>query len=118
MLALFVGLASAQVAGGAGSSGGGSLVCTANVATPSQARAEGHTELLGDIVIACSGGTVLAPGTPVPTANFTVTLANTYVTSRQLNNGLSEALLLIDEPNAPAAFRRWLSVRDVRQRCW
>jgi len=104
MLALFVGLASAQVAGGAGSSGGGSLVCTANVATPSQARAEGHTELLGDIVIACSGGTVLAPGTPVPTANFTVTLANTYVTSRQLNNGLSEALLLIDEPNAPAGF--------------
>jgi len=101
MLGLFVGLASAQVAG-TGSSGGGNLVCTANVANPTQARAEGHTELLGDIVIACTGGTVLAPGTPVPTANFTVTLANTYVTSRQLSNGLSEALLLIDEPNAPA----------------
>jgi hypothetical protein len=97
MLALFVGLASAQVPS---SSSGGNLVCTANVANPTQARAEGHTELLGDIVIACTGGTVLAPGTAVPTANFTVTLANTYVTSRQLNNGLSEALLLIDEPGA------------------
>jgi len=100
MLALFVGLASAQVTTGAGSTGG-NLVCTANVANPTQARAEGHTELLGDIVIACTGGSFLAPGSPVPTANFTVTLANTYVTSRQLNNGVSEALLLIDEPNAP-----------------
>jgi len=57
--------------------------------------------MLGDIVIACTGGGFLAPGSPVPTANFTVTLANTYVTSRQLSNGVSEALLLIDEPNAP-----------------
>jgi hypothetical protein len=101
MLALFVGLASAQVST-SGGSGGGNLVCTANVANPTQARAEGHTELLGDIVIACTGGSLVAPGTAVPVANFTVTLANTYVTSRQLSNGVSEALLLIDEPNAPA----------------
>jgi hypothetical protein len=101
MLALFVGLASAQVPTGSGSSGG-NLVCTANVANPTQARAEGHTELLGDIVIACTGGSTLAIGTVVPTANITVTLANTYVTSRQLSNGLSEALLLIDEPGAAA----------------
>jgi hypothetical protein len=101
MLALFVGLASAQVINPGGTSGGGNLVCTANVANPTQARAEGHTELLGDIVIACTGGSVLAAGSAVPTANFTVTLANTYVTSRQLSNGVSEALLLIDEPNAP-----------------
>jgi hypothetical protein len=102
VLALFTGLASAQVLVGSGGSGTGSLVCTANVANPTQARAEGHTELLGDIVIACTGGSLLAPGSPVPTANITVTLANTYVTSRQLSNGLSEALLLIDEPGAPA----------------
>jgi hypothetical protein len=100
VLALFTGLASAQVVfGGAGSSAG-NLVCTANVANPTQARAEGHTELLGDIVIVCTGGGLLTPGTAVPTANITVTLANTYVTSRILNssNGLSEALLMIDEP--------------------
>jgi len=99
VLALFAGLASAQVIIGGGSTGG-NLVCTANVANPTQARAEGHTELLGDIVIACTGGTLLAPGAPVPTANITVTLANTYVTSRQLSSGVSEALLLIDEPGA------------------
>src|SRR4051812_43526285 len=92
MLALFVGLASAQVSGGSGSSGGGNLICTANVANPAQARAEGYAELLGDIVIACTGGAVAGPGTPVPTANITVALSNTFVTSRQLNNGLSEAL--------------------------
>jgi len=100
MLGLFVGLASAQVAGVG--SGGGNLVCTANVSNPTQVRSEGYTELLGDIVIACTGGTILAPGTAVPTANITVAIGGTLVTSRQLGNGLSEALLLIDEPNAPA----------------
>jgi len=100
VLALFTGLASAQVTIGGAGSGGGTLACTANVANPTQARAEGHAELLGDIVIACTGGSFLAQGTAVPTANITVTLANTYVTSRVFSNGLSEALLLIDEPNA------------------
>src|SRR5437773_10582885 len=61
------------------------------------------TELIGDIVIQCIGGTPLAPGAPIPTANITVSLA-TGVTSRLIPTGAnpsntSEALLLIDEPN-------------------
>jgi len=105
ILALFTGLASAQVitGGGAGSSAG-NLVCTANVANPTQARAEGHAELLGDIVIVCTGGGFLAAGAPVPTANITVTLANTYVTSKVFDSsGRSEALLMIDEPGIATA---------------
>jgi len=101
VLALFVGLASAQTTGGAG----GPLTCTASVAVPPQLRAEGMTEVIGDIVITCTGGS-LPPGgvgSVIPTANVTVSLG-TQVTSRLLgNNGAtnsSEALLLIDEPGA------------------
>ena len=48
VLALFAGLASAQVPGG---SGQGSLACSASVAVPPQLRSEGLTELIGDIVL-------------------------------------------------------------------
>jgi len=61
------------------------------------------TELIGDIVLACSGGTATPVGTAIPTANITVSLG-TQVTSRILSStgttGISEALLLIDEPGA------------------
>jgi len=101
VLALFAGLASAQIGGGGTS--GGPLVCQATVAVPPQLRAEGLTELIGDIVITCTGGTATVVGQPIPTANFTVSLG-TNVTSRILgNNGSSsssEALLLIDEPGS------------------
>jgi len=100
VLALFTGLASAQVVIGGSGSNGGTLVCTANVANPTQARSEGYAELLGDISIICTGGAAGALGSSVPTANITVSLNNTLVTSRIFSsgNGASEALLLIDEP--------------------
>ena len=103
VLALFAGLASAQINGG-GSPNGSPLTCNANVAVPPTLRAEGMTELIGDIVITCTGGSALPAGSVIPTANITVSLG-TSVTSRLLgNNGAtnsSEALLLIDEPGAP-----------------
>jgi len=100
VLALFAGLASAQV-GGPGTQGG-PLTCTATVAVPPALRSEGMTELIGDIVVTCSGGSPTTAGQAIPTANFTVSLG-TNVTSRILGTsstttGVSEALLLIDEP--------------------
>jgi len=98
---LFTGLASAQVnVGGGPGSTGGPLTCVANVANPTQARSEGYAELLGDIAIFCTGGSTLAAGSSVPTANITVSLNNTLVTSRVFSSstGASEALLMIDEP--------------------
>jgi len=82
-----------------------SFACTASAAVPPLLRAEGLTELTGDIVMNCSGGTAPAPGTVVPAtqlANISIFLGNTTVTSRILNttNNASEALLLIDEPGA------------------
>jgi len=99
VLALFTGLASAQVV--IGGSAAGPLACVANVANPTQARSEGYAELLGDISIICTGGTAPVSGS-VPTANITVSLNNTLVTSRifSTSTGASEALLLIDEPGS------------------
>lgn len=98
VLAIFAGLASAQV--NVGSAQTGPLQCTANVAVPPQLRAEGMTELIGDIVLTCTGGSALTAGNAIPTANITVSLG-TNVTSRLLGGGpASEALLLIDEPGS------------------
>lgn len=72
--------------------------CTANTGVPPIVRAEGATELVGDIVVACTGD--LPASFP---AVFQV-FVNEQVTSRTLNASgvsLSEALLLIDEPNTP-----------------
>jgi len=75
--------------------------CAAAVSVPPTLRAEGFTELIGDIVLTCSGGssTAFVPGAPLPTANISVSLG-TNVTSRLINGAVSEALLLIDEPGS------------------
>jgi len=73
--------------------------CQTNAATPQQARQQGITELMGDLVLNCTGGVNTTAGATVPTVNITVTL-NTEVTSRLIdtdNNG-TEAILLADEP--------------------
>src|ERR1700677_3672653 len=82
-LALFAGLASAQVTGN-GSSTGAFTCATTNASVTPTIRAEGYTEAVGDIVLICAGGTLpAANAVPVPTANFTIFL-NTAVTSRLL----------------------------------
>jgi len=75
------------------------LQCTANAGVPPVVRAEGFTELTGDLVVTCTGGNPAAPFN----ANFQVFL-NTNITSRLLSVGgteVSEALLMIDEPGVP-----------------
>ncbi len=77
------------------------FTCSAAVSVPPTLRAEGFTELIGDIVLTCTGGssTAFVPGAPLPTANISVSLG-TNVTSRLINGAVSEALLLIDEPGS------------------
>jgi hypothetical protein len=76
--------------------------CTASSAVPLLARSEGNTELVGDIVLVCTGGLPTPAGAPVPQINLTVVL-NTNVTSlvteAPTSGDFSEALLLVDEPN-------------------
>jgi len=102
VLALFTGMAVAQV-GGTGQS---QLTCNTNVTVTPALRGEGYTEQTGDITITCTGGAVIAPGGNVPLVNFSI-FYNTTVTSRllptsspQSSNNTSEALLLIDEPGS------------------
>jgi hypothetical protein len=71
------------------------------------ARADGNTEPLGDVVLACTGGNPTPAGDLVPQVDFKVTL-NTNLTSRITyaspsgkTTNFSEALLLVDEPNEP-----------------
>ena len=79
---------------------GPTFACTANAAVPPVVRAEGLTELVGDLTLNCTGGTPTAAGANIPLSNVTVFL-NAAVTSRLVGAGsLSEATLMIDEPHA------------------
>ncbi len=75
------------------------MQCSVNSGVPPIVRAEGKTELMSDLIMNCTGGTPTAAGVAVPTVDIRLTL-NTSVTSRMLGPGLSEALLLIDEPGS------------------
>lgn len=67
--------------------------CTAVAGVPPTLRAEGLTELSGDVVLTCKDGN---PAQPI-TVNIQV-YANTTITSKVLSTGGSEALLLINDP--------------------
>lgn len=89
------------------------LTCTTNTGVPPLLRAEGFTELTGDILIFCTGGTL------GETNNVNIQLfLNVPITSR-LAGSQSEALLLVDElgigvaPGAtPAVYRATTGAGD------
>ena len=76
--------------------------CTNAGAVTPTVRSQGLTELMGDLVVQCVGGTPTGQNSVVPQVNFTVILS-TNITSKLLSsNGIfNEALMIIDEPNAP-----------------
>src|SRR5580658_1733944 len=59
------------------------LTCNSSVTTTPIVRAEGLSELVGDLLVNCTGGTPTAPGQPVPQYTITVFL-NTNITSKVL----------------------------------
>src|SRR5258708_38035914 len=73
------------------------FACTASVPVTASARADGLTELVGDIVIRCIGGSPTPSGQTIPASSLMIVL-NTAVTSRLMGTSPvnSEALLLID----------------------
>ena len=74
------------------------FACVANAGVPPIVRSEGVTELVGDLILNCTGGTPTPAGVNIPLSNIQIFL-NTNITSRLLNSGnLSEATMLIDEP--------------------
>jgi len=98
---VFTGVASAQLTGQVNTN----MTCVAGASVPPQIRSEGYTELIGDITLACSGGTAPALGALIPQANIVVQ-TQPVITSRLIGTGLqagSEALLMIDEPGSGLA---------------
>jgi len=84
----------------------GQLSCKGSGPTPPFIRTEGHTELVGEVQINCTGGVSTAPGVVVPRVNIRIRLT-TNITSKLLTGAnadalgnTNEALLLIDEPNS------------------
>jgi hypothetical protein len=75
----------------------GPFQCFANGGVSTPARAESVSELVGDYVVVCVGGTPTLVGSLVPLLDIQVFL-NTSLTSRLLADNWSEALLLMDEP--------------------
>jgi hypothetical protein len=73
------------------------FACTANAGVPPIVRAEGIAELVGDLILNCTGGTFTPAGLAIPQSNVQIFL-NTNVTSRTYAGNLSEAILTIDEP--------------------
>jgi hypothetical protein len=101
VIAVMAFAASAQV-GVATGSANSVLACNATAAGTPELRPEGYTELVGDIVISCTGGSPLQIGAAIPTTNIVVYMAPAVpITSRLLGTGgvatASEALLIIDE---------------------
>lgn len=95
VLATLAGLASAQTA---------TMTCNLS-SLNTTIRAESKTDLVSDLLMTCTGGTInTASTTAAPTVNFTLTLPQA-ITSRILSTtgGLSEALLLIDDPGTSAS---------------
>jgi len=80
--------------------------CTNSSGVPPTVRAEGYTELVGDLVLDCTGGTPTAPNQQVQQVNIAVNL-DTFVSSKitkvvGLNTEFLESLIIIDEPNSAA----------------
>src|ERR1041384_1787818 len=74
--------------------------CSPVVGVTPTVRAEGLSELIGDIVLNCTGGTPTPGGIAIPPAKIVLTL-NTNITSKLIkDNGASEAVMLIDDPNS------------------
>jgi len=86
--------ANAQLGGGTTPS----FQCAANAANPTIVRAEGLTELVGDLTLNCTGGSPTPLGATIPLSNVTIFL-NTNITSRLVSGNISEATLLIDDPH-------------------
>ena len=82
--------------------GSSAFVCQATAGNPHIVRAEGVTELVGDLVLNCTGGAPTAYDVPIPLSTVQISL-NTNVTSRLTGGGVAdgnvtEAILAIDEP--------------------
>ena len=104
----------------------GAFTCNTNAGSPNIVRGEGVAELVGDLILNCTGGQPARAGTFIPLSNVQVSL-NTNITSRIISasSQASEALILIDEPypslateNPSSAGKPPLGLTNSQQGCF
>ncbi|MBI1788006.1 MAG: hypothetical protein HYR60_10720, partial [Acidobacteria bacterium] len=61
-------------------------------------RSEGLTELVGDVLLNCTGGTATPLGGTIPPVNVQIFMGTTVTSKLLTTGGLTEALLMLDEP--------------------
>lgn len=79
------------------------VTCAATAPSPRAVRAEGKAELVGDVVVTCTGGSPIGVDLVIPSVSFTL-LFNSTIASKTLGPGVSEILALLDEPAPTAQF--------------
>jgi hypothetical protein len=83
------------------------FTCQVSAGSAPIVRHEGISELVGDILLSCEGGTATQIAASPIRANVQLFLsAATNVTSRLYDNDATEALLLIDEPGPNGAIQQ------------
>jgi hypothetical protein len=83
---------------------GQAFQCADATGVPPIVRAEGFAELLGDIVLDCTGGVPTPPNQPVSQVTIILsldTLVSSKVTAVIDRVEFLDSLLMIDEPNSP-----------------
>lgn len=75
------------------------MQCNTSAGSAPSVASQGAAVLVADLILSCTGGTPTPPGQTVPQLNVQISL-NVNVSSRILNNPLTEALLLLDEPDS------------------
>jgi len=121
LVAILLGFAPTALAVTGTGGGGAPLTCSASSA-PRDVRGEGVTELVGDVVITCTGGSPTGAGQPVSLSSVHVqlqvpitsrtlgtaadgnTVSGTTVTPNSAISLTSEATLMVDEPYPHAPF--------------
>jgi hypothetical protein len=81
---------------------GTAVTCNNGGGTTPIVRSEGLTELMGDIVLNCTGGNPTIAGQVVPPVNITIILGVTITSKITAASLYNEAILIIDEPNQSA----------------
>ncbi len=101
-LAVVVLLAGLSIPASAQGTGTTAVTCNNGGATTPIVRAEGLTELMGDLVLNCTGGPATPINQVVPQVNITIILSVTITSKITAASLYNEALLIIDEPNQAA----------------
>jgi hypothetical protein len=74
--------------------------CATQNYVPASVRSEGLTELLGDMVVVCTGGMPAGAGVTIAAVEINVTLPASVTNRKNASDSFIDALLLVDEPHS------------------